>query len=260
MSIYDDLNDILTEEPGEDVATAIVDAIRLLETYKYQNANTSNERTIISTDAYGKNVKKAVRDALEKLSGNAGYSDYIETCTEQEYRKRCRQNMLYGIQDSTKVRVLELTSDAQATDMVSTFDNLRDAERFITMHSTDKYHVEIGKDFSGTELIDYLFSSNLSLYSIVIPNGFTSIPEGCFYNSGLTEIWLPESLRIIGDGAFLGTNIAMFDSPKSITSIGVNAFADCNDLATIVLHCDEDTISGAPWGATNATVVWTGGI
>lgn len=260
MTIQDDLNDILTKEPGEDVASAIVNAMTKLQAYKYPNANIQTDLLTISVDHYGKNVKGSISGAISKMSNANLYVDGIKTLTETEYKSIPHLDNLYGIQDSTKIRVLELTRDGQATDVVSTFDSLRDAERFITMHTDDKYHVEIGKDFPGTELLDYLFSSNPSLYSIAIPNSFASIPEGFFYNSGLTEIWLPESLGIIGDVAFLGTNITMFDVPRGITLIGENAFKNCDDLATIVLHCEEDTISGAPWGAPNATVMWTGGI
>ena len=260
MTIQDDLNDILTKEPGEDVASAIVDTMTKLQTYKYPNADIQTDLLTISGDPYGKNVKGSIIGAISKMSDTNLYVDSIKILTETEYASIPHLDSLYGIQDSTKIRVLELSDNDQATNMVSTFDTLRDAERFITLHTDDKYHVEIGKDYHGIEFMDYLFSSNPSIYSIVIPNGFTSIPEGCFYNSGLTEMWLPESLEIIGDVAFLGTNITMFDAPKGITLIGENAFKNCDDLATMVLHCEEDTISGAPWGAPNATVVWTGGI
>ena len=260
MSIYGDLNDILTEEPGEDVASAIVDAVQLLELYKYQSANTSEDRTIISTDAYGRNVKTAIGDAIQKLSDVGLYNDYIETLTEAEYRSIRHSNMLYGIQDSTNIRILELTSDGQATDMVTVVTRLRDASDFFLYHETGKYHVEIGKDHPVHEMQETLFFGVPALYSIVIPNTFTSISDSCFWQSGLTEVYLPNTIQTIGAYAFSGTNIATFDVPKSVVSIGEGAFEDCESLTTVTIHGDEDSISGAPWGATDATIVWTGGI
>ena len=67
--------------------------------------------------------------------------------------------------------------------------------------------------------------------SIVIPNGVTSIGPQAFYDcQGLTSITIP----------------------NSVTSIGTNAFDNCTSLETI--HY-SGTATGAPWGATNATVV-----
>ena len=260
MSIYDDLNDILTEEPGEDVASAIVDAVQLLEMYKYQSANTSGDRTVISTDAYGRNVKMAIGDAMQKLSDSGLYNDYIETLTESEYRSIRHSNMLYGIQDSTNIRILELTSDGQATDAVTVVTRLRDAHDFLLYHETGKYHIEIGKDHPVHEMEDALLYGFPSLYSITIPSTFTSISGGCFSYSGLTEVYLPQTIQTIGTYAFSGTNIVTFDVPRSVVSIGEGAFEDCENLTTVMIHGDEDSISGAPWGATNATIVWTGGI
>jgi hypothetical protein len=260
MSIYDDLNDILTEEPGEDVASAIVDAVQLLEMYKYQSANTSEDRTVISTDAYGRNVKAAISDAIQKLSDAGLYNDYIETLTEAEYRSIRHNNVLYGIQDSTNIRILELTSDGQATDAVTVVTRFRDAHDFLLYHETGKYHVEIGKDHPVHEMEDSLLYGFPSLYSITIPSTFTSISGGCFSYSGLTEVYLPQTIQTIGSYAFSGTNIVTFDIPRSVISIGEGAFEDCENLTTIALHGDEGFISGAPWGATNATIVWTGGV
>ena len=45
--------------------------------------------------------------------------------------------------------------------------------------------------------------------------------------------------------------------PSTIKSIGKNAFGS-NKITTINIDKPADSISGAPWGATNATVNWTG--
>ena len=43
-----------------------------------------------------------------------------------------------------------------------------------------------------------------------------------------------------------------------INSISNTAFAGCTNLETITINKSEGSVSGAPWGATNATVVWNG--
>ncbi len=45
---------------------------------------------------------------------------------------------------------------------------------------------------------------------------------------------------------------------EDVTNIPSSMFYSCYDLTEIIIHKPENSISGAPWGATNATVVWTG--
>lgn len=76
-----------------------------------------------------------------------------------------------------------------------------------------------------------------SVTRLVIPEGTTRIRNNLFSScTGLTNV-------TIGNG---------------VTSIGNSAFSDCTGLETITINKPENSISGAPWGATNATVVWTG--
>jgi hypothetical protein len=54
------------------------------------------------------------------------------------------------------------------------------------------------------------------------------------------------------------TDITFKGTPMSIDS---NAFASCSNLLTINVPWAEGEVSGAPWGATNATINYnyTGG-
>lgn len=47
--------------------------------------------------------------------------------------------------------------------------------------------------------------------------------------------------------------------PASVTTIDVNAF-DSEIVQNITIDKAQDSIYGSPWGATNATVTWTGGV
>ena len=99
-----------------------------------------------------------------------------------------------------------------------------------------------------------------TITSIDIPDGVTSIGmyafAGCTY---LTSITIPSSVTKISSGVFAGcASLASITIPSSVTSIGTNAFNNCTSLTSITINKPQGSISGAPWGATNATVQWTG--
>ena len=98
------------------------------------------------------------------------------------------------------------------------------------------------------------FTGCSSLTSITIPDGVTSIGSGTFnYCSSLTSIHIPDRVTSIGNGAFFACNsLTSINIPDSVTSIGSSAFKKCTNLTTIYY---SGKASGAPWGATNATVV-----
>ena len=120
---------------------------------------------------------------------------------------------------------------------------------------------------------------NLALTSL--PEGLTSIGIQAFFectNLALTS--LPESLTSIGAYAFTGcSNLALTSLPESLTSIGAdaftgcisltsitfkgtptsigdNAFDGCTNLTDIKVPWAKGAVSGAPWGATNATITY----
>lgn len=128
-----------------------------------------------------------------------------------------------------------------------------------------------------------------SLTSFTIPSSVTSIGEQAFSGSGLTSITIPGSIddieedtfascvnlasvtirsgvKTIGSRAFASTAITSITIPSSVTSIEdgtghytyAGAFSECSNLTSIIVEKTENSISGAPWGATNATVTWTG--
>lgn len=62
------LNDILTEENGEDVISAIVSIMTALKTDRYTTADVDTYIGIIQNGVYGKSVKGAIYNALVALS------------------------------------------------------------------------------------------------------------------------------------------------------------------------------------------------
>ena len=95
--------------------------------------------------------------------------------------------------------------------------------------------------------------SKLALTSL--PTGVTSINDSTFFHcTSLALTSLPAGLQIIKDYAFAVcsglTSITFEGTPRSIGS----CFGNCSDLTTINVPWAEGAVSGAPWGAKNATI------
>ena len=97
---------------------------------------------------------------------------------------------------------------------------------------------------------------NRTLKSYNIPSGVTSIGTYAFADcSSLTSVTIPSGVTSIGAGAFSGcSSLTSVTIPSSVTSIGPGAFSGCNKLTHIYCGFAEGAVSGAPWGATNATI------
>lgn len=113
---------------------------------------------------------------------------------------------------------------------------------------------------SVTSIGEYAFWECTSLTSITIPNGVTSIGKYAFLGcTNLTSITISDSVTGIGEYAFKDcTSLTSIIIPNSVTSIGEWAFDECTSLTDITVNKPQGSISGAPWGAPNATVTWTG--
>lgn len=87
----------------------------------------------------------------------------------------------------------------------------------------------------------------------------TEIPEYfCSDCINLTNLNLT-TVTDIGNRAFYNcTSLETVAIPSSVTSINSYAFDDCSNLTSITINKPQDSITGAPWGATNAEVIWNG--
>ena len=109
--------------------------------------------------------------------------------------------------------------------------------------------------------IDYAaFNICTSLTEVTLPEGFTTLESDVFGGcSSLASVSLPSTLTSIGYGAFSECeSLTTITIPNSVTSIGSGAFYGCENLTSITINKPQNSISGAPWGATNAAVIWTG--
>jgi hypothetical protein len=131
-----------------------------------------------------------------------------------------------------------------------------------------------------TEIHAQAFPSVPALTSITIPSNVTRINNQAFVGctaletavinisgdilqsafagcTSLANITLGEGVTEILDNAFSSSVATTIDIPSTVTSMSTSALAG-GAFKTINVHQEEGTLSGAPWGATDATVNWLG--
>ena len=131
-----------------------------------------------------------------------------------------------------------------------------------------------------TEIHAQAFPSVPALTSITIPSNVTRINNQAFVGctglktavinisgdilqsafagcTSLENITLGEGVTEILDNAFSSSVATTIDIPSTVTSMSTNALAGAA-FETINVHKTEGSLSGAPWGATGATVNWIG--
>ena len=118
---------------------------------------------------------------------------------------------------------------------------------------------------SGTgEMADYEwnvspFFSNLSISSVVIDDGVTSIGEYIFNHcSNIKEVVIPSSVTTIGFGAFhLCTSLVTIEIPDSVTSIGESSFSNCTSLTAVTIGSNVTRIEGWAFENNNSLISFT---
>lgn len=101
------------------------------------------------------------------------------------------------------------------------------------------------------------FNGCSALKSIDFPASIRLIDYSAFYGcSVLSNVTFKNGIQTIGYQAFRNCSMTSINLPKSITSINFQAFYGNPQLKDIYIDKIKDSISGAPWGATNATVHW----
>lgn len=100
------------------------------------------------------------------------------------------------------------------------------------------------------------FNSCGNLVIEKFPNRLTYINASAFaYCYGLKDIELPASVETIAGMAFSNCRYLKTITFKGKpTSLNTNAFISCQNVTDIYVPWAEGEVSGAPWGATNATI------
>ena len=134
---------------------------------------------------------------------------------------------------------------------------------------------------STVKIIDYAAFRNVYASFINVPSTVIRIYEAAFWQSRISSVKLNEGLKYIDSMAFLDVPLVEINIPNSVETIGSRAFeqnkltkvtigtgvksisanafktsADFNPIESITINQKEGSISGSPWGATNATINW----
>lgn len=99
------------------------------------------------------------------------------------------------------------------------------------------------------------FANCQQLVLTEIPEGIVQINNYAFQNCfNISDLTLPVSLKVLNGNAFINcaglTRVTFKSEPTTLGS----AFNSCSKLTTINVPWAEGAVSGAPWGATNATI------
>lgn len=108
----------------------------------------------------------------------------------------------------------------------------------------DPLDLDIPATFTGDDGINYKI---------------TGIDFGAFQNCyNLNSVRIPDTVTSIGDSAFFQCiGLKTVTIGTGVKELPADVFFGCENLTTIDISNNLDAISGAPWGATNATVRWT---
>lgn len=109
-----------------------------------------------------------------------------------------------------------------------------------------------------TSIGDYAFRGCTSLKLTSLPSGITSIGEFAFSDcTSLVSITLPPELTSIRNQAFLKcTGLETVKFTSTVPSISDGVFSGCTKLSTIYVPWSQGQVANAPWGASNATIVY----
>jgi len=238
--------------------------------------NIDVELHCIDSGTYGRELRKPICSAIEKLYRNRGTAYSIhDPITEFEYEMISTKDdsVAYPILDSYKMFVMDSRyhafSDLQSlkayTQSVSTQydlifgDNVQDLEFNSNFFANDRKirSIVLACDiassgsgvFSGCTNVDRVLMNSQSM--------MTTIPE-MFFNglSSLKEISIPTGIITIGDNCFSNcTSLRTVDIPRTTYTISESAFEGCHNI-NFVVHNSEGSVSGFPWGSEDSTINW----
>ena len=171
--------------------------------------------------------------------------------------------------DETKITVMILDENDEPSEVLGVYENLPDVQSILAQQAStgNSFYVHIGENAGITTMGapnlggQGVLSGITSPFRVRIPQSVTAMNINTFSNSTglMMPVILPEHLTTLGNSAFGNCRrLTSVTIPGSVTSINEYAFYSCSNLTEIIINKPSGSISGAPWGATNATITWTG--
>lgn len=187
-------------------------------------------------DAYG-NIQN--EPTQEPITWEEAYTKgwlYLDDGEEKILRYGGTEKSIVLTQKIDKVPVFEALNEEEPT--FKEYIDFDTTENGILITFFDNKNIE-SVNLGGLNVVLATdgFAWCTKLKSVTGMEGMTEIPTGAFEGcTSLTNITIPSNIIKIGDGS--------------------NVFAECTNLTQITINKAQDSISGAPWGAPNATVTW----
>ena len=154
----------------------------------------------------------------------------------------CLTNVSIKCADGTITNIPDVIKNLpEGTHTVTVTDEITEEDlKNITYAIINKTEANVILDMTSatglTRIPDGMFRSADKLIGIMLPQGITSIEEGAFRQSGLSEIVMPDSLTEIGNYAFYEcTGLTSVIIPDGVKSIGERVFMKCSSLKTMTI-------------------------
>lgn len=128
-----------------------------------------------------------------------------------------------------------------------TGNSISDNNKFVYSKYGDSFDYTALNSYAG----DWVTELNL-------PSNIKTLMYYSMRHTRATTVNINEGIESIEDAAFMQSYATTVNIPSTIKNIGNGAFAQSTAVKTINIDRKKDSIEGAPWGAINATVNWTG--
>lgn len=120
-------------------------------------------------------------------------------------------------------------------------------------------------DPEATEVPGYAFGSyhyyyphdkGSAVYSITIPEGYTSIGYRCFEGcSKLTSVNFPSGMTVFNQEAFASCGNLVMELPETLTTLGLGCFKYCSSITEVTIPSGVTTLQTGVFGSTGLRTV-----